>query len=331
MLTTPEDVRRYMLAHGWIAADTPVRIEALSGGVSNQLWKIAGPDFRWVMKQALPKLKVRADWYSDVRRIERERAAMVALAPLLGAESVPQVLYADEAEHVYVMTCAPEGAVPWKQQLMRGRFDRETARRAGALLGRLHGLSAAQADAWREPFGDLTYFRELRLDPFHRHVMARHPDLRRPLETLIAQLTEADVCLVHGDYSPKNILVAPDGRLILLDYEVAHRGNPLFDVSFCIAHLMLKGWALDRREEAAALIGEFLAGYARDAGGLLPHLGALLLARIDGKSPVEYIADERLRERVRTVGGRWVRLAGEPAESGPRERMLQEIRQGLER
>jgi aminoglycoside phosphotransferase (APT) family kinase protein len=328
MLTTPEEVKRYLVGQQWVDPGSSVQVEALSGGVSNQVWKIVGPEFRWVMKQALSKLKVKADWYSDVRRIERERMAMEALAPLLGEDFVPKVLHADDEAHTYVMTCAPENAVPWKQQLMQGRFDRDVAEQVGMLLGRLHGRSMADSEELQIRFNDLAFFEQLRLDPFYRYILQGCPDLERPISTLINQLTEERTCLVHGDYSPKNMLVTPEGRVILLDFEVSHWGNPLFDIAFCTAHFMLKGWALGRLAEAGSLITAFLNGYNRQIDGVLPHLGLMLLARVDGKSPVEYIADEELKDRIRSVGRGWIQLADEPSYSS--EQTIQEILQMME-
>ena len=317
------DVGAYLIQKGWVSDGAKVDVTPLSGGVSNDVWKIAGEGFCWVMKQALPKLKVDADWYSDVGRIEREQAAMLALEPLLPPGTIPKIVHQDPEAHVYVMTCAPDEAECWKDQLMSGNMAIETARAAGRLLHMVHDRSRAQSAALRPDFGDLRYFYELRIDPFHRTLSDRHPSLAPAIAALIDELTNEGECLVHGDYSPKNILVMPDrgardDALILLDYEVAHWGNPVFDQAYCCGHLMLKGWALDMKSEAAAMIDAFLAGYGGPCDGLLKHLGLMLLARIDGKSTVPYITDPWLKEMIRSVGSDWIVRGGSDPAAGIR-------------
>lgn len=309
LLKDPQQVKDYVREKGWLHEVDHVHVEALHGGVSNQVWKIAGANFSWVMKQALPKLKVQADWYADVNRIKNESAAMQTLHNLLDDETVPKLLHKDEQYHIYVMSCAPEGSATWKEELMQGQFDSELAARAGALMSRIHRQSALHEEEIRARFDDLAFFTELRLDPFHRYIGKQYPALAPSIDLLIRQLTEQRSCLVHGDFSPKNMLVAPDRRLILLDFEVAHWGNPLFDVSFCMAHLMLKGWALKQRQPSIRLIEGFLDSYVSemfDVSELLPHLGLMLLARLDGKSTVDYVRDEHMKQRIRETAYIWL-------------------------
>lgn len=331
MLERPEEVREYLADKGWIAPEQWVHITGLQGGVSNQVWKIEGPDIRWVMKQALSKLRVKTDWYSDVRRIEREQEAMKAWESCLNEGEVPKIIHADREANTYIMTCAPDQAISWKEQMMDGRFDERTASLAGNLLGRMHRISLLFDESVSSRFHDLTFFEQLRIDPFHRFLIPKYPELETSIQELILQLTEHAVCLVHGDFSPKNLLVSPDNRIILLDYEVAHWGNPVFDVSFCLAHLMLKGLALRKQIESEALIRSFLTAY-RDVYGsvgeaCLAHTGLMLLARVDGKSTVEYLREEAVKEQARSIGIDWVQRFGEREEL-PLKQMLDEMKQG---
>ena len=340
-------VREYLARKGWIDPAAAVDVVPLSGGVSNDVWKIKGDGFCWVMKKALPKLRVSVDWYSDVGRIEREQEAMSALEPLLAPGTVPRIVHRDPEEHAYVMICAPDGAECWKDRMMAGRMEIETAAAAGRLLRRMHDATRARKDELRPSFADLRFFDELRIDPFHRFLSAKFPEISGAISRLVDELTSGGECLVHGDYSPKNILVLPDAaagersravsgvhtpgggtpgsgtpggegstgapgdggsgtRLILLDYEVAHWGNPVFDQAYCCGHLMLKGWTLGQERRAAEMIESFLRGYGGPCPGLVRHLGLMLLARVDGKSTVSYITDSALKEAIRSVGRRWV-------------------------
>ena len=115
--------------------------------------------------------------------------------------------------------------------------------------------------------------------------------------------------LTLGDFCPKNSFVYGD-RMLALDFEVAHWGDPGFDVAFCLNHLLLK--ALRFREWSPSYVAAargFWSSYAVVAPGVdetelaaARELGVLMLARIDGKSPVEYITDEATKALVREHG-----------------------------
>jgi thiamine kinase-like enzyme len=124
---------------------------------------------------------------------------------------------------------------------------------------------------------------------------------------------ESMECAVHGDFSPKNMLVQKNGEIVLIDFEVAHWGNPVFDLAYCLGHLMLKAWHLKKYEELLGLIRAFLDSYKGEVRNLLPHLGLMLLARMDGKSPVNYIQDESLKQIIRLVAINWITHASPDA------------------
>lgn len=251
-----------------------------------------------VMKQVLPKLKVKADWYSDVRRIIREQQAMQVSELLLPMNSVPRIIHSDVNDYTVVMTCTPDHSVNWKSQLMEGDFQSLVAKNAGKILRDLHLNSRMLEAEKRQLFMDLTYFEQLRIDPYYRYLINQYPYLKDDILQLIDQLKKEQICLVHGDFSPKNMLVTLELNVILLDYEVAHWGNPVFDVVFCTTHLMLKGWFLGQEEDSHLLIRSFLEEYGLDVNNLIQHLGLMLLARIDGKSTVEYLQDFQLKEQI---------------------------------
>jgi aminoglycoside phosphotransferase (APT) family kinase protein len=124
--------------------------------------------------------------------------------------------------------------------------------------------------------------------------------------------------LVHGDFSPKNVLVY-GGRLVLLDHEVAHFGDPAFDLGFSLTHLLSKAHHLVATRDAfgrAAL--DYWRVYSATIGDLpwrgdlepraVRHTLACLLARVAGRSPLEYLdAEERARQHeavLRLIPGR---------------------------
>ena len=300
------NVKKYLIKAG-IAdkADEPF-VENLSGGVSSWVWKIVLKNNRWVIKQALEKLKVEEDWFADVERIHREHEVMEALNDFVPKGAIPKVLHVDYINHIYMMSCAEEEAQTWKDILMKEAFSVSVAENAGYLLREIHHHSNSIDAGDKAKFQDQKYFIQLRVDPFHRFLMQKYPELSFAIQKLINEVTLQKTCLVHGDFSPKNMLVEKDDNIVLIDFEVAHWGNPVFDLAYCMGHLMLKGWHLKKHKEILKLIEMFLAAYCSEVNNLIPHLGLMLLARMDGKSPVNYITDENMKNAIRKVAINWI-------------------------
>jgi 5-methylthioribose kinase len=298
----------YLRQSGWID-ESPAWVEALGGGVSNLVLRVEQADRRFVLKQSRPQLRTREAWFSDVTRIYREQEVMEVLHALLPAGIIPAVLFADRERFLFAMEHAPDDARVWKQMLLAGDVDLHTAERAGQILGLIHERTANQAEL-RDRLGDRTVFVQLRVEPFYQRIQQRYPDLGGRIEPLVEQLQSANEALCHGDFSPKNLLVSSSG-IMLVDHETAHLGEPAMDLGFFFSHLLLKGvrwgdWVL-----YAQLIHSAWRGYAaevryRPAEQTLRrgfgHLGVCLLARIDGTSPVDYLAEEPKRQLVRRLG-----------------------------
>jgi 5-methylthioribose kinase len=308
----------YLRAAGRLRADTRASIRELAGGVSNLVLRVEVEGERpFVIKQSRERLRVAMDWRAGVERIWKERTALEVLGALLPEENVPRVLFVDRERYLFAMTCAPEGCVTWKQRLMEGETDETVAREVGRLLGLIHE-GAREHAALAGELSDRTLFDQLRVDPYYRTTRQAHPDLASVFDELIAAMEavgEGERTLVLGDYSPKNILVAPGAAPLLLDFECAHAGDPAFDLGFCLNHLVLKAFhrAIDRAASETdwarylELVDRFWEGYeeasksgrgserGRRAAG---HLAGCALARVDGKSPVEYLG-ERARGEVR--------------------------------
>jgi 5-methylthioribose kinase len=284
----------------------PVRITELGGGVSNTVLLIETNGRRFVLKQALGKLRVQDDWFSDRERIFRESAAMRWLAPYLPSGSVPEILFEDRENYLFAMSAASDESRTWKSLLMAGQAAPRVAESVGEMLATIVNRSWRNPEAQRV-FGDQTVFDQLRIDPYYRTTASRHPDLRLHFERLISKMSCRRVSLVHGDWSPKNFLVS-GGAVMAIDFEVTHYGDPAFDSAFLLNHLLLKSfykpeWSADFAVAAQTFWRAYRSGLPPDChwieAATLNHLGCLLLARIDGKSPAEYITDSPLRERVR--------------------------------
>jgi Ser/Thr protein kinase RdoA (MazF antagonist) len=297
----------FLLEQGLVRPGEAVRWTALAGGVSSDIWRVDTPSRTLCVKRALPTLKVAAQWNAPTSRNAYEWA-WLRFAARHVPDAVPAPLAADPQAGLFAMEFLDPALYPvWKQQLLEGHVDPATAEAVGTVVGRLHQISAGDAQVEHD-FQTLANFHALRLEPYLLATAARHPDLAGELGALAERTGAARIALVHGDVSPKNILVGPKGP-VLLDAECAWYGDPSFDIAFCLNHLLLKCLARPRQRDGylrcfAAFADACLAQVSFEprsdlesrAAALLP---ALLLARIDGKSPVEYLRDEAPREIVR--------------------------------
>jgi 5-methylthioribose kinase len=301
---TAANASEYLAARGM---PRPLAVCELDGGISNTVLMIRMAVDRFVLKQSLPKLRVEEDWFSDPDRNFRESAGIRSLSPHLGPDRLPRVLFEDRENHAFAMSAAPQDAETWKQQLLRGEVRAETADRIGEMLATMLRVSWRNP-AWELEFGDQTVFHELRLDPYYRSTAQRNPDLEGHFERLMRESAARRVSIVHGDWSPKNFLVSRDS-VMAIDFEVIHYGDPAFDTAFLVNHLVLKSFLQPRykteyRAAAIRFLESACAGLPENGRWLksatLDHLGALMLARVDGKSPVEYL-DSHSRAMVRAA------------------------------
>jgi 5-methylthioribose kinase len=296
----------YLRDAAWIPEDVPFLVRELSGGVSNIVLRVDSPGKPpFVLKQCRERLRVPMEWHARLDRIWTEYAALELLRAILPEGTVPAILFEDRQNYLFAMTCAPDDAVTWKTHLMAGEIDPTVATRLGAILGKIHA-NAPGHHALRGTLSDTSLFDELRVDPYYRTIARAHPDLAACIDTLIDLMNRPDEerTLVLGDFSPKNILVHSKG-LILLDFECAHAGDPAFDLGFFLTHLLLKTiraalQSLDRGLEYIELTQQFWSSYldrrhisAKAQTDLvrraIVHTAACCLARVDGKSPVEYL------------------------------------------
>lgn len=300
--------------------------EKLVGGVSSDIRLVEGANGPEVVKIALPKLKVAADWYSDPARSAVEVRALRVARELLGDGAVPDVLWVRPDEHSFAMSMIDPRFQNWKQELLAGHVELDSALAAGRMLGRLHSASATRADLAVD-FDDRSFFQELRIDPFFESVAIKLPHLAGSIRAVAAAMMERRIALVHGDFSPKNIL-ADKSDVVILDFEVTHWGDPRFDIGFCLSHLLLKAARTNAdSSHLYAAATTFLDGYAETglAGLEDADLGritaCLMLARTDGVSPVDYLdegsttmarasAEELLRSSDADVRSHIVHVSG---------------------
>lgn len=301
-------VRAFLVRVGLLAAGQPAEFTPLAGGVSSDLLKVDLPELTVCVKSALSRLRVDREWIAPVSRNQVEQD-WLRFAGRIAPGQVPRVLAHDRGAGLFAMEFLPPQDHPvWKAQLLAGHVDARAARAVGDLVGRVQAAGAANPGC-RSLFATDGNFEVLRIEPYLRATARAHPDLAEELYALIATTTMTRTALAHGDVSPKNILIGPNGP-VLLDAECAWFGDPAFDVAFCINHLLLKAVKLpgssdELRGAAHALVDghvphvewEDPSELDRRVAALVP---ALALARVDGTSPVEYL-DELQRDQVRSA------------------------------
>lgn len=312
---TADRVAPVLIERGVVPDDADPEVTPLGGGVSNEVFHVAWADDAVVVKQPLANLAVEDDWPADIGRVHNEAAAARVYRRVVDACEVrdivvPAVRFEDRDEHLIAIDAAPLSAGMWKTDLLAGKVDKTVGEMVGSFLGAAHEFAATESDV-REAFSNHTPFEQLRLDPYHATVAERHPDVAPAIDAEIERIRDARSTLVHGDYSPKNVLIegGDNRRVWLLDFEVAHWGDPAFDVAFMLNHLFIKSaYNADRNERYVSTARAFWDAYgdatAVDAGfeaNVVAELGVLALARVDGKSPVEYVTAETTKDRLRTV------------------------------
>ena len=305
----PTQLLAYLRRHNHIAAGDEVIITPLAGGVSNRTVLVERANGEaWVIKQALAKLRVAVDWFSSPERIHREAAGMRALVDLLPPGSVPGLIFEDHETHLLAMQAVPQPHANWKTMLLAGDLVHDHVAQFAQMLGAMHGHSAQKQDELAPHFTDRSFFETLRLEPYYLYTASLHAIAQDFYTKLVDETRAQSLALVHGDYSPKNVLVY-NGRLVLLDHEVIHWGDPCFDLGFSFTHLLSKAHHVAAQRQAFIDAAQFYwqvyvdsVDYLASLDGFEPravrHTLACLLARVDGRSPLEYLTpDEKERQR----------------------------------
>ena len=276
-------------------------LKPLTGGVSSEIYLVEDGAECFVIKRALPKLKVQAEWFADITR-NRYEWQFIRYVARFAPASVPALRFCSATDGYFAMEYLGDDLANWKQLLLKGEADPQQAARAASLLASIHRHSSGDAEA-ASTFDTTANFHQLRIEPYLLATGAKHPALRPVFEAEARRLAATRECLIHGDFSPKNILVSPD-RMVLLDCEVAWYGDPAFDVAFLLTHLFLKSLL---HSGMRPMIDTFHQAYRSSlpletrASRLLLML---LLARVDGKSPVEYLTASQqnfIRDFVQSV------------------------------
>jgi len=312
--TEPSDIAAAIRGMGLIAQDEPCEIKALPGGVSCDVYAVRTAARTFCVKRALSKLRVAVDWRAPAERSKAE-VAWMGLVAGIDPRWVPEILGEDRARNLFAMEYFPPETFPvWKSLLADGTADAAFAARVGETVGRIHAATAGRDDVAHD-FANPVQFRALRIDAYLLHAAEKNPDVAKPIKAMAQGITQARIALMHGDVSPKNILSGPEGP-VFLDAETCCYGDPAFDLAFCLNHLLLKGvWHPEHAALYAASFAALKDAYFtqldwEEPAGLEERtarlLAAFLLARIDGKSPVEYITSDNDKAFVRATAKKFL-------------------------
>ena len=315
----PAELLSWLRASGWLEPDEEPDVSVLAGGVSSRAVLLRSTRRAWVLKQALAKLRVPVDWFSDPVRVHREASALRWLTTLAPPGSTPAFVFEDSVQHVVCMAAVASPHENWKTMLLEGEVADEQVDRFAEILATIHTRSSTRLDELEPEFGDRSFFETLRLEPYYGYAAEQTPRAATFLLDLQHETRAVRATLVHGDYSPKNVLVHR-GRLVLVDHEVSHLGDPAFDLGFSTAHLLSKAHHLPASRVAFLRAAQrYWAGYARRTAGepwrreleprAVRHTLGCMLARVAGRSRLEYLSE--CRERTSTPSR--ARAHGRPA------------------
>lgn len=308
------EVHASLARMGLIGNGDAVPLTPLTGGISSLIVRADTATGSVCVKRALPQLKVSVEWKVPVDRNSAE-VGWMRIAERVAPGSVPAIRGEDKLGKAFAMAWLdPVDHPVWKSLLLDGVVQIPTARAVGAGLSAVHNACARDETVARD-FANDANFHAIRLDPYFGAAALVHTDCAPALHALIERTATTRRTLVHGDVSPKNILVGPDGP-VFLDAECAWYGDPAFDLAFCMAHLFLKCvWRPRNTSDYLACFDAFTAANLdavswESAEELEARtcimLAGMVMARIDGKSPVEYITDETEKDRVRKFARRFL-------------------------
>jgi 5-methylthioribose kinase len=277
-----DTVPAYLVALGVIPEGIGVSIE--NPGEGNINWvRRARPDSgpSWIVKQARPALERFPEYRVSTDRIRIEARYYETVAPFDSEHLCPRVHHFDDPQRVLVLEDLGQ-AERLDQALARGAALDHAFRSLGRFLGAVHQASHRDDalierfanDEMRRLHGEHIFQIPYRWNPDRQNEFGlasrvaeraveiqRDRDLVALIDACYARYLEPSGALVHADVQPTNILLDED-RPRLIDPEIAHVGDPAFDVGILLAHLLLHGVARDQRVAAVQSARETWTAYA---------------------------------------------------------------------
>ena len=296
-----------------------LRVEPAGEGNINWVRRVRAPRSgrSLVVKQARPALERFPEYRASTERIVFEARYYETVRPLDREGICPQVLWFDAAQRVLVLEDLG-AAERLDAALARGADVGPVVRALGAFLGAVHAATGADAgrplagrfanDEMRRLHGDHIFQLPYRANDFPlsealrdtARAIWRDGRLRARIDAAYTRYLEPEGALLHADVQPTNVLLAPGGPK-LLDAEIAHVGDPAFDVGVLVGHLVLWGVAGSGAAQARAAVERTWSAYAEAHGPreLTPfeavalYAGIEVLRRTIGAARVAAIENDR--------------------------------------
>ena len=291
----PEEVLQVMDACG--VDTTGAVVTPLTGGVSCDTYAVDTSGESWVVKQALGALRVTELWESDPGRVVAEAAALRWFHDL-SPDHVPEPLAVIESFNAVVLPRAAQPSPDLRQVLLEDPtvISVELGAGIGALLARWHQSDPSEARG--TVLDDYSRLTSLRVDPFYRNMATKWPQYAGRIVEAADELLQTSHAVIHGDFTPKNLLVLGEGFWVI-DTETAHIGHPVLDTASMLAHLLLKEIHHRDDEVKSQAVRGFRVAFDRALGesamsrpaSLGIHIGTIMGVRVDGRSRVSYLSD----------------------------------------
>ncbi len=299
-IENPQELVSYLRETKKIQVNENPELRVLAGGVSNRTVLVKRQSGeRWVLKQALEQLRVPVPWFSSPERIHREALGLKWLSQIVPEGSVTPFIFEDRQHNVLAMEAVPEPHQNFKSMLLEGQIEQDHVDQFGRLLGVIHRNSYKKGETVPPILLDRSFFESLRLEPYYRFTASQITKAAPFLNDLIQETLGLSLSIVHGDFSPKNILVFQN-RLVLIDHEVIHFGDPAFDIGFAMTHFLTKAHHCKVHRDALRLAAKRYWEVYVNTSGLaqgdfearsVEHTLGCLLARVAGRSQLEYLGE----------------------------------------
>jgi 5-methylthioribose kinase len=303
------NVFEYLRGRGLIGPEEPADQEPAGDGNINWVRRIrsARSGRSWIVKQARPALERFPEYEVTTERIVFEARYFEVTGPFDAERVRPAVLHFDPEQRVLVLEDLGN-AERLDAALGRGADVAAELARLATFLGAVHAGTCDGALAARFRNGEMQ-----RLDgdhifalPYRQNDFPLSPalsdraraiwndaDLVATIDAAYARYLEPHGALVHADVQSGNVLLAERGA-VPLDAEIAHVGDPAFDVGVLLAHLWLPAIARGDRPSGDALARKTWKAYAAAHGATgLPryadvarYAGVELLRRTIGAARV---------------------------------------------
>jgi hypothetical protein len=292
---TPIEIEQILVAAGLDPKGASVT--TLEGGISSETLAVQLPTGSYVVKRALSQLRVEEEWRADPERIFAEGEALEWFNDLT-PEYAPRPLAAVEKSWALLLPMAPSPSPDLRRIILDSPllFQEEAARTLGKILFEWHAADPGKALGSR--LDDITRLTDLRVDPFYRDMAGRWASHQKVIYALAEELLEVRTAVVHGDFTPKNVLILPDGGLWVIDSEVSHIGNPVIDTAAMVAHLLLKQVLYRKDAHIHATLRRAQKAFLSELGpescpsSLGGHVGLFMAVRVAGRAQVPYLSEE---------------------------------------